>query len=94
MIRTLIRTDREYSITGAAPLWTGRSSFRPTSAHAWTAALGDEPTVVVKGPVIKKSGGESRSTGRCDYGTFGIPLAQAPEWVREIAADITRLDAQ
>lgn len=50
-------------------------------------------TVYVYGPIVRKDKVLSTRNGRGIYGTFGIPLDQAPDWINDLVIRVKAMEA-
>lgn len=89
----LSRVDRWYDITHQLDLPAGRTRITPREAHVIhygpkviTGPGEARVSVYVNGPISRLDGTPSSRSSKVIYGRFGLPLDQAPAWVREIAA--------
>ncbi len=86
---TATRVDRHYNVTSCPDIAdAGPSRIRPDRVHIvyYLDPPGMGVSVYVRGPIVRKDWTLSARSAAVIYGTFGIPVEQAPDWVQNLAA--------
>lgn len=90
MPKQRIRVDVYYEVSGHNLLEARRGWMVPRKVQVMLGEH-DPVTVIVSGPMRTKNGLESSQNGRVIFGRFGIPMSEAPQWARDIAAEVEQM---